>query len=427
MKTRFFWIAIGLAMLAAVPFALSQGLVNAAIPMLIAALFACAYNLLCGQAGMLSFGHSAYFGVGAFSTIHAMNALGGAGLLPTPLMPLAGAAGGLIFGAMAGWFATQRSGTYFAMITLAIAELIHALAPHLKGVFGGEAGLSSMRMPAWGFTFGTTNEVYYLTLLWVAFCLALLYLITRTPLGRLALGVRENSHRLSFLGYEVHRINVLIFAISGMFSGVAGGLQVISNEAANYVVFDPSLSAAVVLNTYIGGVNVFLGPALGAALMTFFGYAVSDMTQSWLLYQGLLFVLVMMFMPTGLSGLAVLAISFAKRYGIRAVAPAAGLYLAAFAALTAAIVFLTELLGRVFSQDYKALAQAAGSGELPSIPLFGWSWPPSSLLTWMLPLALLALGVVCWKLAGGSLRRQAQADAALSACPADATPARRPA
>lgn len=426
MKARFFWIAIGLASLAAVPFVLSQGLVNAAIPMLIAALFACAYNLLCGQAGMLSFGHSAYFGVGAFSTIHAMNALGGAGLLPTPLMPLAGAAGGLVFGAIAGWFATQRSGTYFAMITLAIAELIHALAPHLKGVFGGEAGLSSMRMPAWGFTFGTTNEVYYLTLAWVALCLALLYLITRTPLGRLALGVRENSHRLSFLGYEVHRINVLIFAISGMFSGVAGALQVVSNEAANYVVFDPSLSAAVVLNTYIGGVNVFLGPALGAALMTFFGYAVSDLTQSWLLYQGLLFVLVMMFMPTGLSGLAVLAIAAAKRHGIRAVAPAAALYLAAFASLTAAIVFLAELLGRVFSQDYKALSQAAGSGELPSVLLFGWSWSPASMLTWLVPLALMVLGIVCWRMAGGSLRRQADATVS-NAVAAAVTAERRPA
>ncbi|UYO94151.1 branched-chain amino acid ABC transporter permease [Pollutimonas sp. M17] len=427
MKTRFLWSVIGLVLLAAVPVVLSQGLVNAAIPMLIAALFACAYNLLCGQAGMLSFGHSAYFGVGAFSTIHAMNALGGAGLLPTPLMPLAGAAGGLIFGAAAGWFATQRTGTYFAMITLAIAELIHALAPHLKGVFGGEAGLSSMRMPAWGFTFGTTNEVYYLTLVWVALCLALLYLITRTPLGRLALGVRENSHRLSFLGYEVHRINVLIFAISGMFSGVAGALQVVSNEAANYVVFDPSLSAAVVLNTYIGGVNVFLGPALGAALMTFFGYAVSDMTQSWLLYQGLLFVLVMMFMPTGLSGLAVLAASSAKRHGIRAVAPAAALYLAAFACLTAAIVFLTELLGRVFSQDYKALSQAAGSGELPSVLLFGWSWSPASPLTWVVPLALMVLGIACWRLASGSMRRHAAAGAALHTGAAGAAVQRRPA
>src|SRR5690606_6192584 len=157
----------GALVLAALPFLLSQGLLNAAIQMLLAALFASAYNLLCGQAGMLSFGHAAYFGVGAFATVHAMNAVGGAGLLPTPLMPLAGAVGGLVFGGIAGWFATQRSGTYFAMITLAIAELVHSLAPHPKGIFGGEAGISPMRMPAWGFAFGSTTQVYYLTLAWV--------------------------------------------------------------------------------------------------------------------------------------------------------------------------------------------------------------------------------------------------------------------
>jgi branched-chain amino acid transport system permease protein len=145
--------------------------------------------------------------------------------------------------------------------------------------------------------------VYYLTLVWVLASLLLLFLFTRTPVGRLTLGLRENSHRLRFLGYNVHGLSVLVFAISAMFSGIAGGLQVVSNEAANYVLFDPGLSAAVVLNTYIGGVKVFLGPVLGASLMTFFGYAVSDLTRSWLLYQGVLFVLVMMFMPTGLAGL----------------------------------------------------------------------------------------------------------------------------
>ena len=153
-------IALAVLLLAAVPALLSQGLVNAAIQMLIAALFASAYNVLCGQAGMLSFGHAAYFGIGAFATVHAMNAVGGTGLLPTPLLPLAGGLGGLALGVAAGWFATQRTGTYFAMITLAIAELLHALAPHLKGWFGGEAGVSAMRMPAHGLTFGSTAQVY---------------------------------------------------------------------------------------------------------------------------------------------------------------------------------------------------------------------------------------------------------------------------
>src|SRR5688572_6859272 len=304
------------ALLVALPFLISQGLLNAAIQMLIAALFACAYNVLCGQAGMLSFGHAAYFGVGAFATIHAMNAFAGTGLLPTPLLPLAGALAGLGIGALAGWFATQRSGTYFAMITLAIAELLHSLAPHLKGLFGGEAGVSGMRMPSMGITFGSTTQVYYLVLAWVLVCLALLYFFTLTPLGRLALGLRENSHRLAFLGYDVHKLGVLVFAISAMFSGIAGGLQVVNNEAANYVVFDAALSAAVVLNTYIGGTKVFFGPALGAALMTFFGYAVSDLTRSWLLYQGILFVLVMLFMPSGIAGLFGAALRLRERFGL---------------------------------------------------------------------------------------------------------------
>lgn len=344
----------GVVLLAALPLLLSQGLLNAAIQMLIAALFACAYNLLCGQAGMLSFGHAAYFGVGAFATVHAMNALGGTGLLPTPLLPLAGALAGLLVGAFAGWFATKRSGTYFAMITLAIAELLHALAPHLKGWFGGEAGVSAMRMPWMGLTFGSTTQVYYLVLAWVLASIALLYLFTLTPVGRLALGLRENSHRLAFLGYDVHKLGVLVFSLSAMFSGIAGGLQVVNNESANYVVFEAGVSAAVVLNTYIGGTKVFLGPALGAALMTFFGYAVSDLTRTWLLYQGMLFVLVMMFMPEGLAGLFTRAGAACRRHGFLAMLPVMLLAVAAAVLLAAGVACIVETLQRMFSADTRA-------------------------------------------------------------------------
>jgi branched-chain amino acid transport system permease protein len=372
--------------------------------MLIAALFACAYNLLCGQAGMLSFGHAAYFGIGAFATVHAMNAVGGAGLLPTPLLPIAGALAGLCFGAIAGYFATKRSGTYFAMITLAIAELVHSLAPHLKGLFGGEAGISTTRMPAWGLSFGSTNEVYYLTLAWTLVSIALLFLFTKTPLGRLALGLRENAHRLRFLGYDTHRLSVIVFAISAMFSGVAGSLQVINNEAANYAVFDPSLSAAVVLNTYIGGVKVFLGPALGAGLMTFFGYAISDLTRSWLLYQGTLFVLVMMFMPTGLAGLLGSFAQLRARFGLGALLPLAALSLGAALLLSGGGAFVIEMLQRALSQDYQSMAATSGTTPWPPIPLFGIAWSPVALTTWLMPIALLAAGSALVWLAGRRMR-----------------------
>jgi branched-chain amino acid transport system permease protein len=392
MKSRITLLVAAIALLIAVPYLLSQGLVNAAIQMLIAVLFASAYNLLCGQAGMLSFGHAAYFGIGAFATIHAMKALGGAGLLPTPLLPLAGALAGLCFGAIAGWFATKRTGTYFSMITLAIAELLHALAPHLKGLFGAEAGVSSMRMPAWSVGFGSTVQIYYLTLTWVLISLALLYLYTRTPLGHLTLGLRENGHRLRFLGYNVHRLSVLVFAISAMFSGIAGGLQVVNNEAANYVVFDASISAAVVLNTYIGGVKAFLGPVLGASLMTFFGYAVSDLTQSWLLYQGILFVLVMLFMPTGLAGLFGALNRLNRRFGVRAVAPLALLTLMAALLLSSGAAFAIEMLQRVFSQDYQSMAKVNANMPWSPIALLGRTWSPVSASTWLFPITLLAVG-----------------------------------
>lgn len=388
------WIplAVGVALLVALPALLSQSLVNAAIQMLIAALFACAFNLVCGQAGMLSFGHAAYFGVGTFATVHAMNAFNGAGLLPTPLMPLAGAVVGLLTGIAAGWFATQRTGTYFAMITLALAELMHALAPHLKGVFGGEAGISAMRMPAWGLGFGSSTEVYYLVLAWVLLSLALLYLFTLTPVGRLTLGLRENSQRLRFLGYDVHRLNVTVFAISAMFAGIAGGLQALNTESANYVLLESHVSAAVVLNSYIGGVTVFLGPALGAALMTFFGYAVSDLTRSWLLYQGVLFVLVMMFMPTGLAGFIRWVGTARRAHGTVALLPMLCAGLLAGLLLTAGTVFTVELLQRFFSQDYRAMAALnAGSGWAP-IALFGRDWLPTAVATWAVPLGLWAVG-----------------------------------
>ncbi|MFG1374972.1 branched-chain amino acid ABC transporter permease [Xanthobacter oligotrophicus] len=390
MRTKVILLALAVAALVAAPAFLSAGLVNASIQMLIAALFASAFSLLCGQAGMLSFGHSAYFGIGAFATIHAMNAFNGAGLLPTPLLPLVGGLLGLVSGIAAGWFATKRTGVYFSMITLALAELLHALAPHLKEVFGGEAGISAMRMPAWGFTFGSNVEVYYLTLCWVLLCLLLLYLYTLTPVGRLTLGLRENTHRLRFLGYNVHRLGVLVFAVSAMFSGVAGGLQALNIEAANYVVLDMQLSASVVLNSYIGGVKVFLGPAIGAAFMSFFGYAVSDLTRSWLLYQGVLFVLVMMFLPDGLVG------EFAKRvregrFGLSWERLSAGLLFAV--ALVLAIVgfvCMVELAQRFFSTDYRSMIVGT---PWPPVTLFGREWLPFAPVTWGLPLGLMAVGI----------------------------------
>ncbi|MEG3663284.1 branched-chain amino acid ABC transporter permease [Celeribacter halophilus] len=383
-------LIVTVVLLIVLPWLVSDSMLNAAILMLISALFAMAFGLLCGQAGMLSFGHAAYFGVGAFAAVHAMNAFGGEGLLPTPLLPLVGAATGLLSGILAGYFSTKRTGVYFSMITLALAELLHALAPHLKHVFGGEAGVSSFRMPAWGIGFGSFTDVYYLTLFWTLLSIGLLYLFSKTPLGRLALGLRENAHRLRFLGYNTHTLSTLIFAVSAMFAGLAGALQSLNIEAANYVVLESQISTAVVLNSFIGGVRVFLGPAIGGAVMTFFGYITSDLTRVWLLYQGIIFVLVMMFLPRGIVGEIAARIKSPSREGLAqaTITMAQRIVSLGFAACGA--VFVIEFLQRALSTEYLATVH---DGNWPTIALFTFDWSPVSVVPWALGIGVFALGI----------------------------------
>lgn len=386
-------LVLALVLLVAVPPFLGLGWQNAMVNVLIASLFALAFNLLIGQAGLLSFGHAAYFGIGAFATLHLMIAVEDGLPLPTPLLPLAGALAGLLIGIIAGYFATMRSGVYFALVTLAIAELFHSLAPHLQGLFGGEAGVSSMRMPWQGMTFGSILEVYYLTLGWALICGLGLWAYTRTPFGRLTLALRDNEQRVRFLGYNAHASKVIIFAISAMVSGVAGALQAISNETANYSLFATDVSAQVVLQTFVGGSTIFFGPIIGATLFTLFSFLISDLTRSWVFYQGLIFVLVMLYAPTGIGGVIQYHIrhwgqlNWARLAGPYAIAVLGGLLVAA------GIVYLTETVAVLFGEEY-AMRMRADEGALPSYELFGFIWDPAGILTWIVPVVLLGGGGV---------------------------------
>lgn len=390
---RYVTLGLVLAALIAVPPALGLGFQNAMSKMLIASLFAVAFNLLAGQAGLLSFGHAAFFGIGAMATLHLMLAVEGRVLsLPTPLLPLAGGLAGLIVGAVAGYFAAMRSGVYFALVTLAIAELLHALAPHWDGVFGGEAGLSSMRMPWGGLAFGSPLEVYYLTLAWVGLSIWLLWAYTRTPFGRLTLALRDNEQRVRFLGYNAHATKVTVFAISAAFSGIAGGLLAVSNETASYALFSTHVSAQVVLHTFIGGATVFFGPIIGASVFTLFAFIVSDVTRSWLLYQGLIFVLVMLYAPLGIGGLVQVHVQHWARLRWRALAPVYGLSLVSALLIALASVVVVEALGVLFSNEYLVARRASAMGY-PPFRLFGAAWQPFDPVTWLVPVALAAAGI----------------------------------
>lgn len=294
---------IGLVALIALPECLGQKGLHYAIRLLIAALYAMGFNVLWSQARLLSFGQAAPFGIGAFAVLHLMRVLEDAQFsFPTPLLPVVGILAGLAVGVLVGFFATIRTGTYFSMITLAMTELLSVLARRWNSAFGGETGLSSMRMPWAGISFGNFYEVYYVVLFWCLLGVGALWYLTLTPFGNIAAAVGNNERRLAFLGFNTRILKTQIVAVSFAIAGLAGGLLAFTTENASYELFSGYTSAEPIIQSFFGGVGTFLGPALGAALLSLFGLVLSDVTRIWLLYQGVLFILVIILLPIGIGG-----------------------------------------------------------------------------------------------------------------------------
>jgi branched-chain amino acid transport system permease protein len=273
-------------------------------------IFALSYNMLMGQAGLLSFGHAVFLGLGGYTTAHVVNAAK-SGTLPIPLelTPLVGGLGGLAFALALGYFATKQRATAFAMITLGIGELVTSCALMFQTFFGGEGGVSTNRMTGhslFGLGYAPPIQVYYLIVGWTAISVALMLLLTRTPLGRMANACRDNFERAQFVGYDPRMVRFFQFALSGFFAGIAGALYTLTYEIVTYDTVAGALSANALLMTYIGGVGVFAGPVVGAVLIVLLQSWVSLLSNSWLVYAGVLFILMVTFAPGGLAGLVLM-------------------------------------------------------------------------------------------------------------------------
>ncbi|MFL4988863.1 MAG: branched-chain amino acid ABC transporter permease [Microvirga sp.] len=301
------WVVAALAFLV-VPYVFSSG---AGLTMLslmgIMIVFTLSYNMLLGQTGMLSFGHAVYYGLGAFFAVHAMNAVIRAGLpVPVVAIPIVGGLAGLVFGIIFGSVSTRRGGTAFAMISLGLAELVASSANILRGFFGGEEGITTNRtklLPVLGLNFGPQLQVYFLIAAWCLVCMIAMYAITRTPLGRMCNAVRENPERAQFVGYNPQTVRFIAFSLSGFFAGIAGALAAINFEIVNSSYVGLGQSGVVLLAAYIGGVGYFVGPVIGAIIVTYLQVMLSDVTAIWQLYFGLLFIVIVMFAPNGIAGL----------------------------------------------------------------------------------------------------------------------------
>lgn len=269
-------------------------------------IFALSFNMLLGQTGMLSFGHAVFAGLGAFVALHLMNALSGSSPAWLLLVPLAGGVAGLLFGAIFGFIATRKSGVALSMISLGLVELVGASALMFPGFFGGESGVGTDRVlgPAiLGIDFGTQIQVYYLIAFWVLVSVAGMYLLTQTPLGRIANAVRDNPERAAFIGYDPRQVRYLMFMLSAFFAGIAGTLAAINVEIVSAENLGLQRSAQVLLFTYIGGVGYFCGPIIGAVVGVLFSVVLSAYTKAWQLYLGLLFMLVVLVAPGGIAAL----------------------------------------------------------------------------------------------------------------------------
>ena len=275
--------------------------------MAITIIFALAYNMLLGQAGMLSFGHAVYMGLGGFFCMHLLNQVEYNELyLPLPLLPLFGGLFGLFFAFLIGSFSTRRAGTVFAMISLGVGELIAACSIIIVVFFGGEEGVSgdrTMGPEVFGFDFASQLEVYYLTAIWLLLAALGMYLFSRTPMGRIANAVRDNEERAEFLGYSQRYVRWISFCASGFFCGIAGALFAINFEILTEENLNLATSGSILLVTFLGGVGFFVGPVIGAVVFTLLQTVLSLYTEIWQLYLGILFVLTVMFFPTGLTGL----------------------------------------------------------------------------------------------------------------------------
>ena len=277
------------------------------------------YNMLLGQGGMLSFGHTVYTGLGSFIAIHAMNmATKGSAGIPLVLIPLVGGLAGAFFAILLGFVTTKKSGTTFAMITLGVGELVAAMALMFPEFFGGEGGITTDRVygtPFFGITFGPAIQVYYLIAAYCFVCTAAMFAFTGTPLGRILNAVRDNPERVEFIGYNTQRVRYFAFIIAGFFAGIGGGLATINFEI---ITGADSLSVlrsgGYLLFTFLGGATFFFGPIIGAVLLVLASVLLSELSKAWLLYLGLVFLFMVMYAPGGIASLIMTNLRLAK-YG----------------------------------------------------------------------------------------------------------------
>ena len=272
----------------------------------ISGLFAVSLNLLLGTTGLVSFGHVAYFGIGAYVCGILMKTYA----VPFSLALPAAAAGAAFASLVFGFFCVRLTRIYFAMLSLAFSQIVWAIAFKWNDVTGGDQGLPDVpypdldwmtSIPLFG-DFGIADQFYVLTLVIVALCLAAMQRIIGSPFGRMLTTIRENPERASAIGVDVRSYQLAAFVVAGGFAGIAGALFGIFNRGvfADYVYWPKS--AEVMIMTILGGIGHFWGPVVGAATLVVLNQEITSYTEYWSFVLGTILLVLLFIFPGGIVG-----------------------------------------------------------------------------------------------------------------------------
>jgi branched-chain amino acid transport system permease protein len=265
------------------------------------AVFAISYDLLIGFTGIVSFGHSLFLALGAYSVAIIVSKMGGSPLLAIPVAILVTAIISMVVGALS----LRVKGHYFAMITLAFAEVGHVVALKMSNWTGGEDGLS-VKVPIW--LANRTND-YFIGLIFLVLVFFVVRRITQSPTGRVLEAIRENEFRAAALGYNVTAYKVGVMTIAGVLAGLAGvAMATINTRFAISTLSTSGPTIDVLLMTVMGGIGTLTGPILGAAVLRLLPYYLPTLTdispifKRWQLLLGLIYIATVMFLPYGIVG-----------------------------------------------------------------------------------------------------------------------------
>jgi branched-chain amino acid transport system permease protein len=294
---RKYWLPLALFVVAAIlPYVVPHFWVHVFNEILILGLFAASFNLIFGYMGQLSFGHAAYYGVGAYTTGLLMVKLKWPLLACLPIsMITAGIAAAIL-----GSFCVRLRGIYFAILTMAFGQLVFYIVFQWYSFTGGDNGLQGINPPEWIFA---TNAYYHFSLVIVTIAMIVLYYVTESPFGFTMRAIRDNSERTEFIGLNVQRYMHINFIIAGMFAGLAGALWGPFNRSVAPDLCNWQSSGHPVFMAVLGGPHNFLGPMIGSVIYTFLNAFVTGFTEYWPLVSGVVIILVVLLMPGGLFGI----------------------------------------------------------------------------------------------------------------------------